>query len=102
MLGAIHRLSQYAFIVWCLVKAQGKLYLFTFLRLRYPTREDGSILIIRVVCGLIMRKYGSQSTLPDCVAQIVPLYLCDPTLPPGEGSRMTAASVSVGQAKIWA
>jgi hypothetical protein len=30
MSGAIHPLLQYAFMAWCLVKAQGQLYLFTF------------------------------------------------------------------------
>jgi hypothetical protein len=29
MSGAIHPLPQYAFMAWCLVKAQGQLYLFT-------------------------------------------------------------------------
>jgi hypothetical protein len=28
MSGAIHPLPQYAFMAWCLVKAQGQLYLF--------------------------------------------------------------------------
>jgi hypothetical protein len=29
--GAIHPLPQYAFMAWCLVKAQGQLYLFLLL-----------------------------------------------------------------------
>jgi hypothetical protein len=33
MSGAIHPLPQYAFMAWCLVKAQGQLYLFFFLPL---------------------------------------------------------------------
>jgi hypothetical protein len=32
MSGAIPPLPQYAFMVWCLVKAQGQLYLYLFLR----------------------------------------------------------------------
>jgi len=32
MSGTIHPLPQYAVIVWCLVKAQGQLYLFTFIK----------------------------------------------------------------------
>jgi hypothetical protein len=31
MSGAIHPLPQYAFMAWCLVKAQGQLYLFIYL-----------------------------------------------------------------------
>jgi ribosomal 50S subunit-associated protein YjgA (DUF615 family) len=30
MSGAIHPLPQYAFMAWCLVKAQGQLYLYLF------------------------------------------------------------------------
>jgi len=31
MSGAIHPLPNYAFIAWCLVKAQGQLYLYLYL-----------------------------------------------------------------------
>jgi hypothetical protein len=36
MSGAIHPLPQYAFMAWCLAKAQGQLYLSTF----YTSREE--------------------------------------------------------------
>jgi hypothetical protein len=32
MSGAIHPLPQYAFMAWCLVKTQGQLYLYIYLR----------------------------------------------------------------------
>jgi hypothetical protein len=36
MSGAIHSLPQYAFMAWCLVKAQGQLYLYIYLKvIRY-------------------------------------------------------------------
>jgi hypothetical protein len=36
MNGAIHPLPQYAFMAWCLVKAQGQLYLYLYLTLWKP------------------------------------------------------------------
>jgi len=37
MSGAIHPLPQYAFMAWCLVKAQGQLYLLPFYSLTHIT-----------------------------------------------------------------
>jgi hypothetical protein len=54
MSGAIHPLSQYAFMAWCLVKAQGQPYIYIYLYL-YPvtkitkrlTKVSGSFLVGR-------------------------------------------------------
>jgi hypothetical protein len=40
MRGAIHRLPQYAFMKWCLVKAQGQLYLYQYGRALNVSNTD--------------------------------------------------------------
>jgi len=34
MSGAVHPLTQYVFMAWCLVKAQGELYLYLYLTMQ--------------------------------------------------------------------
>jgi len=43
MSGAIHPLPQYAFMAWCLVKAQGQLYLYFLPTTRYMKVEWGPL-----------------------------------------------------------
>jgi hypothetical protein len=40
MRGSINPLPQYAFLAWCLIKAQGQLYLFTFYSLLRRERKQ--------------------------------------------------------------
>jgi hypothetical protein len=39
--------------------------------------------LMRAVYGLVMLKYGSQSALSDCAAQLAPPSLSDPYSPQG-------------------
>jgi hypothetical protein len=49
MSGAIPPLSQYAFMAWCSVKAQGQLYLTTILDFRIRILSGASVAIIHKV-----------------------------------------------------